>query len=173
MPHCAKSHSYPGAAGEAVVTRKKKGQGKQRKRSDPLYLAMLAAVTLALVSLIGGLVGAVKWIRLTQAVDEAAAASIGSSPTVATIVATRDAIRETAVEHGTPRAVVFAAIERRVKDDGQPRHVACFSLCAWYGHPEVEYPLPALLTATELEALRRERIEEHTGSDKRWAHHHH
>lgn len=146
---------------------------KRRGRWSPLVVAMAVMAVLGLLTALGAVVSVVKWIRLTRAVSETADTKIGATPTVATILATRDAIRETAKEQGAPRAVVFAVIERRTTDDGQPCHVACFYLCARYCHPEFERALPGILTPVELERLRDERIHEHTGSGQRWKHHHH
>jgi len=152
------------------VPRKKK---KRRKRFDPMLLTMKAMLLMLLLTFIGGVVGTINWLRLLNAVNAAAVANIGNPPTVASILATRDAIRQTAKDHGNPRAVVLVVIERRTTDGGGMCHVACFYLCAEYCHPEFECTLPTVLTPADLEHLLRERIHEHIEPGQRWKVHRH
>jgi hypothetical protein len=136
-----------------------------------MLMAMLAVVAVLVLTLAAGVWTLISYVRLCGAVEDVGATTLGVAPTVPSILATRDALRETARDRGFDRAIVFAGIERRTDEAGATVHVAAFELCTRSWHPSVERTLPRLLTADELQTLKRERIGEHTGPG--WEHHHH
>lgn len=140
-------------------------RGKPRK-GRTMKVAVVTMIVVILAGAAAKLWTAASYVRLKSAVEDAAEQTIGVAPTVSTILATREAMRSAAKERGFEGPKLFANLERR-----EDEHVVVFQVCAQGVHCDFARPLSRLLTAGELQALKRQRIGEHRGT--RWKHHHH
>lgn len=129
-----------------------------------------AVILVAVLAKIAQTVGA---HRTGRAATAAAAAALGESPSVASIISGRSVLEQTARDRGVEAVRVFATLERRVTGTGDCRaiHVVKFVLCADTHDTDFERTLSRVLTAEELAALEREGLREEVGDQ--WKHHHH
>lgn len=145
----------------AVMKKRRKERGKVKER---FFLIGTVLLTALFVLLVVSMVWKVVWlVRLSWAVTEVAAGTLTNSPTVPTVIRTRDALLGLARERGVRRPLLFIAIERQDGLNGQTTHVVAFALCTGATDPEYQQDLGRLLSAEELAALARERICEASG----------
>lgn len=130
-------------------------------------IMLTATLVLVLVTMTWRLIGIV---RLSAAVTEVANTTLGESPSVATIMATRQAVLDLARERGVQRPVLLIALVRRESSDNRTSHVVAFELCSTVSHPTYERDLGRLLGPEELAALGREEICEGRGPRSGHAH---
>lgn len=140
-------------------------KGTRRGRGDRrFWLAAVVSLTTALLLAVGSFAWRCIWIaRLSAAVTDVADTTLGDSPSVATIMAARQAILDVARERGAQRPVLLVALVRRAHSDGPASHVVAFELCSTLSHPTYERDLRRLLGPEELVALNREEICEASG----------
>ncbi len=145
-----------------VLTKRSAGMKKRQKRGkvkERFFLIGVVLLTALLILLVVSMVWKVVWLlRMSWSVTEVAAKTLGDSPTVPTIIRTRDALLGLARERGVPRPLLFVALERRDGLNGLATHVVAFALCTGATHPEYEQELGRLLSADDLAALAREQI---------------